>query len=184
MSYIKNSLSHERGSERSEQASKRVSAVECASKASSPKQTNEWAVRANERANERVAQYFSMYSWLFWTIVRERDHQGCHNPPCISSFFCRLPPKQWDSVDEDRRWHFLDWNRDRRDEGTDKVGRGGGMKRNWALRVLFQTGVSTNSVHRKKYFLQVRFFGRRTSVLVYRNNLFPPYVGMYHLQFG
>ena len=27
-------------------------------------------MRANERTDERVAQYFSLYSWLFWTIVR------------------------------------------------------------------------------------------------------------------
>ena len=30
---------------------------------------NKWAVRANKRMDERVAQYFSLYSWLFWTIV-------------------------------------------------------------------------------------------------------------------
>ena len=30
---------------------------------------NEWAVRANERMDERVAQYYSLYSWLFSTIV-------------------------------------------------------------------------------------------------------------------
>ena len=29
----------------------------------------EWAVRANERTDERVAQFFSLYSWLFSTIV-------------------------------------------------------------------------------------------------------------------
>ena len=27
----------------------------------------DWAVRANERTDERVAQYFSLYSWLFST---------------------------------------------------------------------------------------------------------------------
>ena len=26
-------------------------------------------MRANKRTDERVAQYFSLYSWLFWTIV-------------------------------------------------------------------------------------------------------------------
>ena len=30
---------------------------------------NEWAVQANERMDERVAQYFSLYSWLFWPTV-------------------------------------------------------------------------------------------------------------------
>jgi len=38
---------------------------------------NEWAVRANERTDERVAQHFSLYSWLLSTIVysfsREKD---------------------------------------------------------------------------------------------------------------
>ena len=34
-----------------------MSAAEGASKASSPEQVNEWAVRANERTDERVAQY-------------------------------------------------------------------------------------------------------------------------------
>ena len=29
----------------------------------------EWAVRANERMDERVAQYYSLYSWLFSTVV-------------------------------------------------------------------------------------------------------------------
>ena len=37
----KNPLSHEQGSERSERASERVSAAECASEASSPEQANE-----------------------------------------------------------------------------------------------------------------------------------------------
>ena len=46
---IKNSLSHERGSKRSE-----------------------WAVRANERTDERVAQYLRLYSYLFQTTVERR----------------------------------------------------------------------------------------------------------------
>ena len=28
--------------------------------------------RANERTDERMAQYFSLYSWLFWTIVSSK----------------------------------------------------------------------------------------------------------------
>ena len=44
-------------SERSEQASERVSSVEGASEASSAEQANEWAVWANERNDEWVAQY-------------------------------------------------------------------------------------------------------------------------------
>ena len=68
---IKNSLSHERGSEQSEQASERVSAVEGkASKASSPEKANEWAVRANERTDELVTQYLRLDSCLFQTTVR------------------------------------------------------------------------------------------------------------------
>ena len=46
-----------------------MSAAEGASEASSLEQANEWAVRANERTDERVAQYYSLYSWLFSTIV-------------------------------------------------------------------------------------------------------------------
>ena len=49
-----NSLSHERGSERSEQASKRVIAAERASEACSAEQANEWAVRADGRASGPV----------------------------------------------------------------------------------------------------------------------------------
>ena len=41
-----------------------MSAAEGASKASSPEQANEWAVRANERTDKRVAQYCSLYFWL------------------------------------------------------------------------------------------------------------------------
>ena len=62
-------LFYKRGSERSERAIKRVSAAEGASKASSPE-------RANERTDEQVAQYFSLYSWLFLTIVRELVGNG------------------------------------------------------------------------------------------------------------
>ena len=73
---IKNSLSHERGSERSEWASERVSAAEGASEASSPEQANEWAVRANEQTDERVAQYLLLFSCLFHTTVRQMVHDG------------------------------------------------------------------------------------------------------------
>ena len=49
--------------------SERVNAVERASKASTAEQVNEWAVRANER----VAQYFNLYTWLFWpTVVKKK----------------------------------------------------------------------------------------------------------------
>ena len=37
---------------------------------SAAKKANEWAVQANEPMDERVAQYFRLYSWLFWSIVR------------------------------------------------------------------------------------------------------------------
>ena len=67
---IKNSLSHEWGSERSERASKRVNAAEGTSKASSTEQANEWVVRANERTDERVGPYLRLYSCLFQTTVR------------------------------------------------------------------------------------------------------------------
>ena len=65
-----NSLSQERGSEQSEQASKWVGAAERACKSSRAEQANEWAVQANERMDEQVAQYCSLYSWLFWTMVQ------------------------------------------------------------------------------------------------------------------
>ena len=52
------------------EVSKRVSAAKGASEASSPEQANEWAVRANERTDKRVAQYYSLYSWLLSTIVK------------------------------------------------------------------------------------------------------------------
>ena len=65
-------MSHERGSERSEWASEQVSAAKGANEASSLKQANEWALQANKRTDEWVAQYFSLYSWLFWPTVQHR----------------------------------------------------------------------------------------------------------------
>ena len=59
-------------SEVSERASERVSAAERASEASSAEQVNDWAVQANERTDERVAQYYNLYSWLFWPTVHSR----------------------------------------------------------------------------------------------------------------
>ena len=50
------SLSHKRGSEQSERASEWVSVAEGASKASSPEQANEWAVRVNGRVSGPVLQ--------------------------------------------------------------------------------------------------------------------------------
>ena len=47
-----------------------MSAAEGASEASSPEQANARAVRANEQTDERVAQYYSLYSWLFSTKVK------------------------------------------------------------------------------------------------------------------
>ena len=47
----------------------KVSAAERASEASRVEQVNKWAVRANERRDKRVAQYFSLCSWLFWPTV-------------------------------------------------------------------------------------------------------------------
>ena len=46
-----------------------MSAAGGESEASRGEQANEWAVRANERMDEQVAQYFSLYSWLFWPTV-------------------------------------------------------------------------------------------------------------------
>ena len=43
--------------------------VKCASKVSRAEQAKEWAVQRNEQMDERVAQYFRLDSWLFWTIV-------------------------------------------------------------------------------------------------------------------
>ena len=63
------SLSHEHGSERSEQVGERVSAAERACEASRAVQANEWAVRVNEQKDERVTQYFILYFWRFWTMV-------------------------------------------------------------------------------------------------------------------
>ena len=54
------SLSHKRGSERSGQASKWLSAAERASKASIAEWTNEWTVWANEWMDKRVAQYLHL----------------------------------------------------------------------------------------------------------------------------
>ena len=63
---IKNSLSHERGSERSERASERTS----------------------ERC-ERMDHHFSLYSWLFWTIV---DWEKAKAPPWFDHrWFIDLP---------------------------------------------------------------------------------------------
>ena len=55
--------------------SKRVSAEEGASEASSPEQASEWAVRANEQTDERVAQYLRLDSCLFKTTVQRVAHQ-------------------------------------------------------------------------------------------------------------
>ena len=46
------------------------------SKAKSPKQANEWAVRANERTDEWVAQYLRLDFWLIWTIVHGWKKKG------------------------------------------------------------------------------------------------------------
>ena len=67
-------------SEVSERASNRVSAAEGASKASSPEQANEWAVRANKRTDERVAQYLRPDFWLLSTIVKRRNTGWRHLP--------------------------------------------------------------------------------------------------------
>ena len=56
-------------SERSEQASERVSAAELVSEVSRAEQANEWVVRANERMDEKVA----LHSWLFWPTVPLRN---------------------------------------------------------------------------------------------------------------
>ena len=65
-----NSPSHRLASEWvSKQASKRTSAAERASKASSVEQTNERAVRANERTDEQVAQYLRLDSAPLWSVV-------------------------------------------------------------------------------------------------------------------
>ena len=67
-----------------------MSAAEGASEASSPEQANEWAVRANDRTDERVAQYFSLYFWLFWTIGEDdnQDPLGTHQQPrWVSNLF-------------------------------------------------------------------------------------------------
>ena len=48
-----------------EQASKRISAMERASKASCAEQANECAARANKQTDERVAQHLRPDSWLF-----------------------------------------------------------------------------------------------------------------------
>ena len=65
---------------RAREWAKRASAAEGASEASSPEQVNKWAVQANERTDERVAQYFSLYSWLFSTIVA-----SCYALRCVAS---------------------------------------------------------------------------------------------------
>ena len=53
--------------------------------------------RANERTDERVAQYLSLYSWLFWTIV--------HPPFLIPTILCIHTPSYHDrdAVAEPRR---------------------------------------------------------------------------------
>ena len=53
----------------SEPANKGVSAAERAREASRAQQANKLAVRVNERTDEQLAQYFSLYSWLFCTIA-------------------------------------------------------------------------------------------------------------------
>ena len=61
-----------------------MSAAEGASEASSPEQANEKALRANDRTDERVAQYFSLYFWLFSTIVRQFLVTRLYRSPCWS----------------------------------------------------------------------------------------------------
>ena len=64
---IKNSLSHERGSERN-WASKRTS-----ERSEGREQANERTVRANEQTDERVALYCSLVFWLFWPTERRES---------------------------------------------------------------------------------------------------------------
>ena len=51
------------------EVSERVSVAEGASEASSPEQASKGAT---EGTDKRVAQYFSLYSWLFWPTVKRR----------------------------------------------------------------------------------------------------------------
>ena len=89
---INNSLSHERGSEWSERASKQVSTAEGASEASSPEQANEWAVRANEQTDERVAQYLQLDSGLFQTTVHSASELVL---PCHSHRVPKVDANKW-----------------------------------------------------------------------------------------
>ena len=45
-----------------------MSAADCASKASSAEQANEWAVQANEQTDEQMGQYLRLDLWFFWII--------------------------------------------------------------------------------------------------------------------
>ena len=69
------SLSHERGNERSERTSKRVQRSARAKQVVPSKRTREQC----ERTDKRVTQYFSLYSWLFWTIVHCKSKRR-YNP--------------------------------------------------------------------------------------------------------
>ena len=81
---IENSLSHERGSERSEQAQRRARAK----RAVRSKRTSERCPRTSEQAkegtDERVAQYLCLYSCLFQTTVQRPLLSWYLNNPLFS----------------------------------------------------------------------------------------------------
>ena len=58
-------------------------------------------MRANERTDERVAQYFSLYSWLLSTIVKREDSRE------IEYEEERIQTKN------DQKWMKLRWRRKR-----------------------------------------------------------------------
>ena len=78
------SLSYKLGSERSEWASKRMSAAERASKASSAEQANEWAVGVNEQTDK-------------WFLTN-RNHDGW-NCGCPGWSAARILHRPFDGVD-------------------------------------------------------------------------------------
>ena len=88
--------------------------LRAAERVSSLEQTNKWAAQANERTEERVAQYFNLDSWLFWTVVHwwEKNDECCHDVgrlPPEASFFLSWDPQGDILAGNCRLSYWLGW---------------------------------------------------------------------------
>ena len=107
----KKPLFHERRSEQSEWASKRVSAAECASEASSLEQANEWCERTSERTSEWPST-LCVYSWITVRCILLRRTAFCVTRPWLPlDHHSKLQKKVFSIV----QWTMRIKNTERRD---------------------------------------------------------------------